>query len=295
MSEMEQDSKPSPDDYNDFYYRFCCGAPYERNETWMAFFRHLAQRIQAEIGAQHVLDAGCAKGFLVEALREQGVDAWGIDLSSHAIDSAFPAIKEYLKVASLTEKLEKRYDLIVSIEVLEHIPLRDAEAVLDNLCAHTDDILFSSSPFDYAEPTHINVRPPEFWSRLFAQRGFFRDLDFDASWLTPWATRYRRQELRIPELVLKYERRFWELRQAEVGSREHAKKVQGLLAESVKRVDALQAKNQQLETTVEDLRSELAQRQAEVEHSTQELRNLKSLRWWKIRETLDPILKRIPR
>ena len=59
-----------------------------------------------------------------------------------------------------------------------------------NLCANTDRLLLSSTPTDYGEATHLNVRPQEAWSALLAREGFLRDLDTDVSYVTPWAALY---------------------------------------------------------------------------------------------------------
>jgi hypothetical protein len=56
----------------------------------------------------------------VEALRQRGIDAEGIDLSSYAISHVHESVRPYCRVASITDDLPDRYDLIVSIEVLEH-------------------------------------------------------------------------------------------------------------------------------------------------------------------------------
>jgi hypothetical protein len=76
------------------------------------------------------------------------------------------------------------------------------------LCAATDDILFSSTPFDYREATHLNVQPPDYWAYQFALQGFVRDVDFDASFLTSWTVRFRRSREPWPRIVRDYERRF---------------------------------------------------------------------------------------
>jgi hypothetical protein len=85
----------------------------------------------------------------------------------------------------------------------------DSEAAVANLCRHSNDILFSSSPVDYKEVTHFNVQPPEYWAELFARQGFYRDVDFDASFLTDWAVRFRRKNEPVPRMVRDYERKFW--------------------------------------------------------------------------------------
>jgi len=189
-----------------YYYAHDCGVPYEHNEHWIAFFDTMARRIVADLQPTTVLDAGCAIGMLVEALRNHGVDATGIDISEWAIEHVAPGAAGYCEQASLTQPLPRRYDLITCIEVIEHIPEPDATKALENLCSATDRILISTSPFDYGEPTHVNVHPPEEWAARFATYGFVRDLDFDATFVTPWAALFRRASPTMPELVRDYER-----------------------------------------------------------------------------------------
>ena len=97
-------------------------------------------------------------------------------------------------------------DVIVCIEVVEHMPAPEAEAAIANFCRHAGDVLFSSSPLDYGETTHVNVRPPEYWAEQFARHGFIRDVDFDASFITPWAVRFRRNAEPMHRVVAGYER-----------------------------------------------------------------------------------------
>ncbi|MBP7692565.1 MAG: methyltransferase domain-containing protein [Anaerolineales bacterium] len=196
------------------YYRRGCGErPYQREPAWLGFFGGVADQLVQRITPPTVLDAGCAMGFLVEALRDRGVAAEGLDISVYAISQVREDIRPYCRVGSVLEPLPRRYALITCIEVLEHMPASAAEAALANLCRHTDDILFSSSPRDYAEPTHFNVQPPEYWAELFAWNGFTRDVDFDASFLTPWAARFRRSAEPPARVVRAYERRFAQLAQ----------------------------------------------------------------------------------
>lgn len=208
--------------FDAWYYQTGCGSPYQRNDHWLGVFGDLADRIIAEIGPRSVMDAGCALGMLVEQLRARGVDAEGIDISEYAIAQADESVRPYVRVGSITEPFNRRYDLIVCIEVLEHMPRADAEAAIANMCAWSDDILFSSSPYDHKEATHLNVHPLEYWAEQFARHGFFRDVDFDASFITPWAVRFRRCNEPLHRIVRDYERRFWELWNANVQLRELA-------------------------------------------------------------------------
>ncbi len=81
--------------------------PYEE-ENWRQFFGGVADAIVAQIAPKTVLDAGCAKGFLVAALRERGVDASGFDLSEVAVAEAPEAVRDHVRVGSLTEPIEGR-------------------------------------------------------------------------------------------------------------------------------------------------------------------------------------------
>jgi SAM-dependent methyltransferase len=192
--------------FNASYYAHSFGRPYQRDREWLAFFDAIAQRIASEIQPQSVLDAGCALGLLVETLRLRGVDAFGVDLSSYAIDHVHEPFKPFCRCASVTEPLATRYDLIVSIEVVEHMPPAEADAAIANFCAHTNDVLFSSSPLHFGEPSHLNVRPPEYWASQFARYGFYRDVDFDASFVTAWAVRFRQRGESVTRLAADYER-----------------------------------------------------------------------------------------
>jgi SAM-dependent methyltransferase len=200
--------EPTP--YDAYYFARGCGRPYRRDQEWLAFFDGIAARIARDIGPKSVLDAGCAFGFLVEALRERGIEAYGIDVSSYAIAQVAEGVAPFCRVASITEALDASYDLVVCIEVLEHLSPEQSEAALDRICAATDDVLFSSTPHDHDEATHVNVRPPAYWAEAFARRGFVRDVDFDASFVTDWAARFQRGSLALPRVVAAYERRLWD-------------------------------------------------------------------------------------
>jgi hypothetical protein len=251
--------------YGAYYYRVGCGSPYVRNEGWLGFFAKIAARVVADIHPASVLDAGCAMGFLVEGLRSLGVEAYGIDVSQHAIEQIHENIKPYCAIASVTDPLPRRYDLIVCIEVLEHLQEVDAERAVSSFCEATDQVLFSSTPFDYVEATHFNVRPPDYWAGLFARHSFYRDLDFDGSFLTPWAVLFRKTWQPAHRLVTQYERRLWLLLQEINGSREltlkqHAEldQLESRLAEATTQLDAARHDKSNLEQALAEKQQALA-------------------------------------
>ncbi len=215
--------------FDAFYFSHCCGRPYQRDEYWLSFFGDIADQIISQINPRTVLDAGCAMGFLVEALRLRGVEASGFDVSEFAIRNVHPSVRSYCEVRSIIERFSGEFDLIVCIEVLEHLPPEEAHAAVANLCVHTNDILFSSIPDDYREATHLNVQPSEYWASLFAQHGFFRDTEQEP-FVTPWSRRFRKVNEPFARTVAGYERRLWRLEQEARARREVAIEQQDALA-----------------------------------------------------------------
>jgi 2-polyprenyl-3-methyl-5-hydroxy-6-metoxy-1,4-benzoquinol methylase len=180
--------------YDAHYFEHSCGLPYRRDDHWLTFFGRIADRIVEDMAPGSVLDAGCAMGFLVEALRDRGVDAYGLDVSEYALAQAREDIVAYVRRAPITEPFGRDYDLIVCIEVLEHLSPADGETAVDNLCSHAREILFSSTPTDFNEPTHVNVQPTSHWVAQFSRRGFLPDIGYDGSYIAPWARRFHKNE-----------------------------------------------------------------------------------------------------
>lgn len=280
------------DSFDAYYYKHCCGQPYVRNAVWLEFFGRVAGRIVADVAPRRVLDAGCAMGFLVETLRGHGVDAWGIDISPFAIEQVYDPIKPYCRVGSVTGELSGPWDLIVSIEVAEHMPIRDAEAAIANMCAQTADILFSSSPVDHREPTHVNVHQPEYWAEQFARHGFYRDVDYDATYILPWAARFRKRSEPIHRLVSDYERRYWALLSAASDARSYSADIQKTLASTEAERDALRAERDALATAREAIaaqRDEVTAALASVRDERNDLRESHDRVATRLNQALDTI------
>lgn len=215
--------------YNAEYYKEydvgCGKVDYSDSEYTKGFLTQIAQKIADDLHPRTVLDAGCAMGHLVAALRDRGIEAYGVDISKYAISKVREDIRPFCKVGSLTEPLPAglpdRYDLVVTVEVLEHLYEDEGRQAIRNICKLTDEVLFTSTPDDFTEPTHVNVQQREYWCRVFFENGFVDDLNYRPRYLTSHALLFRRsanmgrqiedyeRNIRISECVHQQETAHW--------------------------------------------------------------------------------------
>lgn len=128
-----------------------------------------------------VLDYGCAKGFMVYAMRLLGKEAYGADVSEYAVNNCHPKVKDYLQVIEKTEQLAGGWDLIIAKDVLEHIPKELIPSVLSELRRRCK-ILFVAVPLgdgqryrirEYEiDVTHLVREPEEWWLTTIHEAGF---------------------------------------------------------------------------------------------------------------------------
>ena len=256
--------------YDRDYFEHSCGPPYRRDEHWLTFFGLVADMIVADISPKTVLDVGCGMGFLVESLRDRGVEANGFDVSEYAIAHVRDDMRAYCWQASAADPFPRRYDLIVCIEVLEHLEPEGAVRAIANICSATDDVIFSSTPVDFAEETHVNVQPPEHWALQFARHGFFRDVDFDGSIITAWTARFRKSQESLTRVVTMYERRHWQLANENSQVRQKLIELRNLLGDTRARLEEAERRRAEAEQRRADTAEELARTQALLEQHREE-------------------------
>lgn len=136
------------------------------------------------------LDLGCGLGYFVAYLREQGVDAWGVeaeDLGKHFKSPGHQIRKDL----SQSLELQEKFDLVICLEVVEHIPRDFEEIVFDNIVRHMSKyLLFSGATVGQQGTGHINERPESHWFLHLIKRGlvlrYQASLDVRLSCTLPW-------------------------------------------------------------------------------------------------------------
>jgi len=68
--------------------------------------------------------------------------------------------------------LNKKFDLAISMEVAEHLDESYADIFLDNICRHSDIVLFSAAHIGQGGDGHINEQPMTYWIEKFEKRDY---------------------------------------------------------------------------------------------------------------------------
>lgn len=121
-----------------------------------------------------VVDVGCGEGFWLAAFRKLGIkDVFGVDgdyvdrsvlqipvTCFHTADLVFPL------------RLDRTFDLAVSLEVAEHLQAESAARFVESLTSLAPAVLFSAAVPFQGGTNHVNEQWPEYWAELFQRYGF---------------------------------------------------------------------------------------------------------------------------
>lgn len=126
------------------------------------------------IQPKSVIDVGCGVGTWLSVFQAHGVeDVWGID-GDYVDKNALEIPKEKFLTIDLKSpfKLNRQFDLAVSLEVGEHLPQECAETFVESLTQLAPVILFSAAiPFQ-GGTDHVNEQWQDYWVKHFQSQGY---------------------------------------------------------------------------------------------------------------------------
>ena len=123
---------------------------------------------------QSVLDVGCGAGAMLATFAAAGlVDLVGLD--DDAVDAGvFCCDPTFITRVDLAQPFDlgRRFDLVVSLEVAEHLSKDHARAFVASLVRHGDVILFSAAIPGQGGVNHVNEQWQSWWAEIFGSMGF---------------------------------------------------------------------------------------------------------------------------
>ena len=131
--------------------------------------RIIAKMVSKKYKPKTVLDIGCGEGYWARAFSDLGADTCGVD-GDYVTDPVCPSFM----ACDISKPFSPfgTYDLVVNLEVAEHLPAARAAGFVADMCAHTNRVLFSAAIPYQTGTGHINCQWPSYWVDLFAAQGF---------------------------------------------------------------------------------------------------------------------------
>lgn len=144
-----------------------------RSETVSASAEAVVPVVCELLNPGSVLDVGCGYGEWLRVFERYTRRVVGVDIATGEELNGLTAPRFYRH--DLTEPLELNvsFDLVVCLEVGEHLPEKSADTLIDTLVRHARRwIMFSAAVPGQAGTGHINLQPHAYWHAKFAERGF---------------------------------------------------------------------------------------------------------------------------
>jgi SAM-dependent methyltransferase len=136
--------------------------------------RSLLPHVMRMFGPSSVIDIGCGVGTWLSVFHELGVtETLGVD-GSYVNTSQLLIDRDHFRSHDLSQplRLDKAFDLAISLEVAEHIPAVNAKSFVDSLTELAPLVLFSAAIPHQGGDNHVNEQWPEYWIERFAERRF---------------------------------------------------------------------------------------------------------------------------
>jgi SAM-dependent methyltransferase len=182
--------------YNDQFF--------EGNSGWARSAAHeIAPLVIDMIKPQSLIDVGCGAGTWLSVFGKFGVqDLWGVD-GDYVQRERLEIPAERFISHDLTQpfKLDRQFDLVVSLEVAEHLPEAGAQSFVQSLTKLGPVILFSAAIPGQGGVHHINEQWQDYWAAIFRAQGY-EPID----WLRKRIWRNERVEWYYAQNMLMYAR-----------------------------------------------------------------------------------------
>lgn len=145
-----------------------------RKETADRSAEVIAPLVMELVDPTSVIDVGCALGTWLRIFQDLGVErVMGIDGDWIDPDELqIPAENFLARDLSAPLRVDQCFELVISLEVAEHLPAEDADAFISSLVRLGPVILFSAAIPHQGGTGHLNEQWLSYWARRFQHRGY---------------------------------------------------------------------------------------------------------------------------
>ncbi len=176
----------TPKTYQDNFYGF-------HSDDSINSAKEVIPVILKYISPASVIDIGCGVGNWLFIWKELGItDFLGVDGSYVRAEGLIIDKSKFLS-ANLDDafSIDRKFDLVTTLEVAEHIKPENAEKFIASLCNLGDVIVFSAAIPGQDGTLHYNEQYPDYWIEKFAKHNFkpydcLRELIWNNDKVSPW-------------------------------------------------------------------------------------------------------------
>ena len=162
---------------------------------------YLAPKLTKALNVKSLIDLGCATGHWVDSFVRSGVDVVGIEGGENA-KSMLVCAPEKVIFADLREplKIDRDFDMVLSIEVAEHIEHKFVDQYINNMVKFNPKvIMITAAPPGQGGDFHVNEKSKDYWDALFLERGYRRAIVIES--LVSKFVEEAKNEINPPEIM----------------------------------------------------------------------------------------------
>lgn len=153
----------------------------------LEYYKPIYEILNEIVSPDSVADLGCRTGYLISNFKDNGADVLGVDYFEYNKKRAHGNIQDDFIIHDLRTPLtvNKKYDLVVSTEVGEHIDKEYEIQYLDNiksLMHENSKLIISWSP-DGSDDQHLNALSKEQFIKLLTDNGLKINKDLTSEFL----------------------------------------------------------------------------------------------------------------
>jgi len=126
-----------------------------------------------------IVDVGCGTGAFANEFLKMGVkDVIGYEGEwMESVPTLLPKDRFIFGDITKPSSTARSYELCVCLEVAEHLDAVDAPVLIDLLTSLSARVVFSAAIPNQGGNHHVNEQWPNYWSKLFMERGFYLEWD----------------------------------------------------------------------------------------------------------------------
>lgn len=130
-----------------------------------------ANAVLSEYSPASIIELGCGTGRLLYPYQEEELEVRGVELSSIA-QKVSRLSSNHFEEYDLTDPYypEREYDIVLCIEVLEHLPESAADTIVDSICRSAPVAIITAATPGQGGTHHVNEKPHNYWINKFENR-----------------------------------------------------------------------------------------------------------------------------